>query len=302
MKYACIAQHRGPQVPREQRYPVRLMCRALQVSPSGFYAAQGRPPSARAQQDQRLRLAIRTAHAESHRRYGAPKIHAELRAQGQRCAKKRVARLMQLDGLRGRTRRRFRVPTTQSAHPLPIAPNHLDRQFSVAVQRERDRVWAADITYVPTQEGWLYLAVVLDVASRRVIGWCADERLDDSLTIRALTQALRHRRPSTGLVHHSDRGVQYASAAYRALLQQQGLTSSMSRKGDCWDNAVVESFFSILKNELRPERERWATRALAHAALAPYIDTWYNYQRRHGTLGFKSPYHYERDLARLRNP
>ena len=295
MKYACIVQHQG-------EYSVRLMCRALQVSPAGFYAAQRRAPSARAQQDQRLRLAIRTAHAESRRRYGAPKIHAELRAQGLRCAKKRVARLMRLDGLRGRTRRRFRVTTTQSAHSLPVAANHLDRQFSIAVQRERDRVWAADITYLPTQEGWLYLAVVLDVASRRVIGWCADQQLDDSLTIRALTQALRLRLPRPGLVHHSDRGVQYASAAYQALLQQRGLTRSMSRKGNCWDNAVAESFFSILKNELRPDGGVWATRALAQAALASYIDRWYNYQRRHATLGYKSPYHYERDLARLRNP
>jgi hypothetical protein len=164
VKYACIARHRG-------EYPVRLMCRALEVSPAGFYAAQHRPPSARAQQDQRLRLAIRTAHAASHRRSGAPMIRAELRAQGLRCARKRVARLMRLDGLRGTPPRRFRV-TTQSTHRLPIAANHLNRQFSVTMQRERDRVWAADLTYVWTAEGWLYLAVVLDVASRRVIGWC----------------------------------------------------------------------------------------------------------------------------------
>jgi transposase InsO family protein len=277
------------------------MCRALAVSPAGYYAAQHRAPSARAQTDQRLRLAIRTAHRESHRRYGAPKIHAELRAQGLRCSRKRVARLMRLDRLRGTTPRRFRV-TTQSQHGLPVAPNHLDRQFSVAVQGERDRVWAADITYLGTQEGWLYLAVVLDVASRRVIGWCADERLDDSLTRRALGRALRLRRPAPGLVHHSDRGVQYASRAYRALLAHHGITSSMSRKGNCWDNAVVESFFAALKTELQPEGERvWPTRAIAHAALARYIDGWYNLQRRHATLGYLSPYHYERKLARLRN-
>lgn len=293
MKHACIACYRGT-------YPVRLMCRALEVSAAGFYAAQRRRPSARAQQDQRLRLAIRTAYADSHRRYGAPKIHAVLRAHGVRCGKKRVARLMQRDGLRGTTPRRFRV-TTQSAHRLPIAGNHLDRQFSVAVQRDRDRVWAADLTYVGTAEGWLYLAVVLDVASRRVIGWCADARADESLTIRALTQALRLRQPAPGVVHHSDRGVQYASAAYQALLAQHGLRSSMSRKGNCWDNAVVESFFAILKTELRPERV-WATRALAETAIARYIDGWYNLQRRHGTLGFRSPYQYERELAQLRTP
>jgi transposase InsO family protein len=299
VKYACIARHRAGLVPREERYPVRLMCRALEVSPSGFYAAQQRAPSARAQQDQRLRLAIRTAHAASGRRYGAPMIHAELRAQGLRCSRKRCARLMRLDNLRGTLPRRFRV-TTQSAHTRPIAPNQLDRQFSVTVQRERDRIWAADITYLWTAEGWLYLAVVLDLASRRVIGWCADTRLDDSLTIRALTQALRLRQPAPGLVHHSDRGVQYASAAYRELLAAHGITSSMSRKGDCWDNAVVESFFATLKKELRTEGV-WATRPLARAALARYIDGWYNYQRRHATLGYLSPYQYERQLARLRN-
>ena len=293
MKYACIARYRG-------EYRVRLMCRALGVSPSGFYAAQHQRPSARAQATQRLRVAIRLANAESRRRYGAPKIHAELRAHGVRCGHNRVARLMRLDGLRGTMPRRFRV-TTQSQHRLPIVANQLDRRFSVTGQRERDRVWAADITYLWTAEGWLYLAVVLDVASRRVIGWCADGGLDDSLTIRALTQALRLRRPAPGVMHHSDRGVQYASVAYRALLAKHGLTSSMSRKGDCWDNAVVESFFAILKNELRPEGV-WATRALAQAALARYIDDCYNYQRRHATLGYLSPYHYERTLARLRNP
>ena len=293
MKYACIARYRG-------RYAVRLMCQALGVSASGFYAAQHRRPSARAQQDQRLRLAIRTAYADSHRRYGAPKIHAVLRAQGVRCGQKRIARLMQRDGLRGTTPRRFRV-TTESAHRLPIAENHLARHFSVAVQRERDRVWAADLTYVWTAEGWLYLAVVLDVASRRVIGWCADARADESLTIRALTRALRLRQPAPGVVHHSDRGVQYASAAYRAVLAQHGLRSSMSRKGNCWDNAVVESFFATLKAELRPDGV-WATRALAETAIARYIDGWYNLQRRHGTLGYRSPYEYERELARLRAP
>ena len=296
MKHACIARHQG-------EYPVRLMCRALTVSPSGFYAAQRRAPSARSRQDQRLRLAIRLAHAASKREggaYGAPRIRTELREQNLRCGQKRIARLMRLDGLRGTAPRRFRV-TTQSDHALPLAPNLLNRQFSVAVQRERDRAWASDITYLWTAEGWLYLAVVLDLASRRVIGWCADARLDESLTVRALTQAVRLRGPVPGVLHHSDRGVQYASAAYRALLQQRGLTRSMSRKGNCWDNAVVESFFATLKKEL-PGVGAYATRANALAALTRYIDHWYNYQRRHSTLSNLSPYHYERRLAQLRNP
>jgi len=292
VRYACIARHRGA-------FPVRLMCRALGVSPAGFYAAQQRAPSARALEEQRLRLAIRTAHAESHRRYGAPRIHAQLRAQGIRTSRKRVARLMQRDALRGTTPRRFRV-TTRGMPRRPVAPNQLARQFSVAVQRERDRVWAADITYCWTAEGWLYLAVVLDIASRRVIGWCADRRLDDSLPLRALRQALELRRPAPGLVHHSDRGGQYASRAYRTLLEAHGITSSMSRRGDCWDNAVVESFFATLKTELRADGV-WPTRAHGQAALARYLG-WYNLQRRHATLGYRSPYQYERDLARVRTP
>ena len=195
MKHACIARYRG-------EFAVRLMCELLAVSPSGFYAAQRRAPSARAQTDQRLRLAIRTAHATSAGRYGAPKIHAELRDQTIRCSRKRVARLMRADGLHGTSPRAFRV-TTQSAHAAPVAANVLARRFAVP---ERDRVWAADITYLRTAEGWLYLAVVLDLASRRVIGWDADARLDQSLTLRALHRAVALRRPRPGVLHHSDRG------------------------------------------------------------------------------------------------
>ena len=297
MKYACIARHHG------ELQNVRLMCRLLGVSPAGYYAArqqrQGRrAPSARTQANQRLLAAIRGAHAASGHRYGAPMVHAELRAQGVRCGHNRVARLMQQSGLRGLAPRRFRV-TTQSGHREPIAANVLARRFAPAAYRERDRVWGADLTYLWTREGWLYLAVVLDVASRRVIGWCADRRLDHSLPLRALDRALTLRRPRPGLLHHSDRGVQYASAPYQQRLHAHGIVPSMSRAGDCWDNAVVESFFATLKRELVAQA-RWATRDEAHRALMSYIDRWYNHQRRHSALGFVSPIDYERQLARLR--
>lgn len=297
MKHACIARHRG------EIQNVRLMCGLLGVSPSGFYAAQQRragrrAPSARATANQRLLIAIRGVHAASRQRYGAPMVHAELRAQGVRCGHNRVARLMHQAGLRGKTLRRFCV-TTQSAHREPVAANVLARRFTPAVVRERDRVWAADLTYLPTRDGWLYLAVVLDLASRRVIGWCADRRLDHSLALRALEQALTLRRPQPGLIHHSDRGVQYASAPYQARLRAHGIVPSMSRVGNCWDNAVVESFFATLKRDL-VHGARWVTQVDAHRALTAFIDRWYNHQRRHSALGFRSPVDYERHLARLR--
>jgi transposase InsO family protein len=296
VKHACIAAHRDS-------FPVTLMCEVLDVSPSGFYAAeqrQRRPLGSRAQANLRLQLKIRAAHLASGERYGAPKIHGELRAQGIPCGRHRVARLMRAHEWRGLCRRRFRVTTTQSTHREPVAPNVLARAFQPSAIGERDRVWAADITYLWTAEGWLYLAVVLDLGSRRVLGWCADQTLDQSLALRALEPALRLRRPAPGLVHHSDRGVQYASAAYQAVLQQHGIIPSMSRRGDCWDNAVVESFFATLKSELR-STNHWPTRAAAQQDLSEFIDRWYNHQRRHGSLGYRSPVQYERDLARLRS-
>ena len=293
MKHACIAEHRDS-------FPVRMMCELLDVSRSGFYAAERRkrqPLGPRAQANQRLALEIRAAHLASGERYGAPKICGELRDQGIACGRHRVARLMRAHEWRGVCRRRFRVTTTQSAHGEPVAPNVLDRQFAPATIGKRDQVWAADITYLWTAEGWLYLAVVMDLGSRRVLGWYADATLDQSLALRALEPALRLRRPAVGLVHHSDRGVQYAGAAYQALLKQYGITCSMSRRGNCWDNAVVESFFATLKTELRSTR--WQTRAEAKQDLSQWIDIWYNHQRRHGSLGLRSPVQYERDLARL---
>jgi putative transposase len=287
VKYACIARLRG-------EYSVRLMCRLLHVSPAGFYAAQHRPPSARSRADQRLRLAIRTAHAASQRRYGAPKIRRELRDQGLPCGRHRVARLMRLDGLRGTCPRAFRV-TTQTDARLPVAANTLNRAFAVPTYQERDRAWAADITYLRTQAGWLYLAVVLDVASRRVVGWCADAQLDTTLVLRALQRALTLRQPPAGLIHHSDRGVQYASAAYQQVLAQHGIICSMSRRGNCWDNAIVESFFATLKKEYA-HHQRWPTREAAGRGLVQYIEQWYNHQRRHATLDYRSPVQYEREV------
>lgn len=294
MKYACIAAQRDS-------FDVTLMCGALGVSRAGFYAAcarQREPLGARARANEQLLVAIRAEHTASRKRYGAPRIHRAVCDHGLRCGRHRVARLMRQDGLRGRCRRKFRV-TTESDHSQPIAANLVDRSFAPRAIGERDRVWAADITYLWTLEGWLYLAVVLDLASRRVIGWCADRTLDHSLAVRAVTHAFLLRRPRAGLIHHSDRGVQYASAPYQAVLAAHHAIPSMSRRGDCWDNAVVESFFATLKTELAPRR--WATRDAAQRALTAYIDVWYNHQRRHSALGYRSPVDYERGLAQRRS-
>ncbi len=284
MKHACIAQHWGT-------YPVRLMCRLLAVSVSGFYAAQRRAPSAHATTDAHLRLAIRAVHRRTRGRYGSPRVTAELRTQGTPVSRKRVARLMRAEGLRGRGRLARRPHTTDSAHAAPVAPNLLARQFAPATS-ERDRVWVADLTYVPTGESWLYLAVVLDLASRRVVGWATGPTLRTTLPLAALQQALAARRPAGGLVHHSDRGVQYASAEYRTVLAAHGVTASMSRRGDCWDNAVAESFFATLETELIADAQ-WPTHAAATRALAAFIEPWYNDVRRHSSLGYVSPAQYE---------
>lgn len=276
---------------------MRLMCRMLDVSPSGFYASARRAPSQRATTDQRLTLHVRAAHARSARRYGAPRIHRELRDAGLRCGRKRVARLMREDGLRAKRVHAFRR-TTQSDHAHPVADNALARQFDVRAIGAVNRVWAADITYVPTREGWLYLAVVLDLFSRRVVGWATSARLETPLATSALQMAFARRRLDPDrlllhpLVHHSDRGSQYASTDYRAHLAVHGVTCSMSRKGNCWDNAVAESFFATLKTEL-VHGAAWHSRVEATGALADYVDRWYNHVRRHSTLGYMSPVQYE---------
>jgi len=287
VKYACIARHRG-------EYPVRLMCRVLDVSPAGFYGWRTRAPSAHALADERLMLNVRVSHQRSAGTYGAPRVHQDLRAQGFHVGKKRVARLMRQQGLVGRVRRR-RVRTTDSTHPDPVAPNLLARQFAVQGIGAMDRIWVSDITYVPTREGWLFLATVLDLASRRVVGWAMRETLELDLALSALRMALGTRRPAPGLLHHSDRGTQYAAAEYRAVLAAHGMIASMSRKGDCWDNAVAESFFATLELELIVKSE-WRTRDAARRAIFRYIETWYNRERRHSTLGYRSPAQYEAEV------
>jgi len=287
--YAVIAAHR-------REFTVTLMCRVLEVSPSGFHAAQRRPASARARSDVRLLARVRGVHTKSRQRYGSPRVTRQLRRDGERVSAKRVARLMRHAGLVARRPRRFAV-TTHSAHAEPVAPNRLARDFAVGPARACNTIWASDMTYVPTRAGWLYLAVVLDLASRRVIGWATSASLDTELPLTALQRALTVREPPRGVVHHSDRGSQYASTAYRACLAAHGGILSMSRRGNCWDNAVVESFFATLEWELLMQ-EDFATHAAANRALGPFITQWYNQERLHSTLGYRSPVEYEQDLLR----
>ena len=275
-------------------FPVSVMCDVLEVSRSGYYAWVHRPRASRDIDDEQLAVAITAIHQRSRGTYGSPRVHAELRADGHLVSRKRVERLMRELGLQARTKRRYRV-TTDSAHADPIAPNVLARQFTVS---EPDVAWVTDITYVWTDEGWLYLAAILDLFSRRVVGWAVSERITRELTLAALDMALVHRRPAAGLLHHSDRGCQYASSDYRAALNTRGFVRSMSRKGDCWDNAVAESFFATLKVEL-VYRHRFATRAAAKHALFDYIETFYNRRRRHSSLGYLSPVDFE---AQQRQP
>jgi putative transposase len=286
VKYACIAQH-------SDEFKIRLMCRILEVSPSGFYAWCKREPSERALADDVLLAHVRVAFFESDRTYGAPRVQDELNEQGHHVAKKRVARLMRTEGLVARERRAS-VHTTDSMHDEPIAPNLVARQFAPEAQA-LNRVWVSDITYVPTRMGWLYLAVVLDLASRRCVGWAMRPTLDTELALSALRMALHDRRPAPGLIHHSDRGVQYASLAYRTLLAEHEAVASMSRRGDCWDNAVAESFFATLDAELFV-RHTWTTHVEARQAIFKYIELWYNPRRRHSSLGSQSPMHYEHAL------
>jgi putative transposase len=270
------------------QHPVALLCHCLQVSRQGFYAWSRRRPSLRRTEDQKLVKHIRRIHEAARRSYGAPRVVVRLRQDGVRISRKRVARLMRLDGLAAKRRRRF-VRTTDSKHGLRVAPNVLARAFRPAAP---DRAWAADITYVPTRAGWLFLAVVLDLFSRKVVGWAIEPFLDRRLALKALRMALESRQPAPGLIHHSDRGVQYACDAYRAALREAGAVASMSKAGNCWDNAVAESFFATLKTEL-VHRHDFGSRSDARAALFEYIEVFYNRQRLHSTLGYRTPVQYE---------
>ena len=270
-------------------WPVRLLCAALGVSPAGYYAWRDRPTSARAQKQDALLVEIRAIHAEFKQRYGSPRVHAELAARGRDCCVNTVAKLMRDHEILAKTARKFRS-TTDSNHDLPVADNLLDRQFDRAAPNE---AWVADITYLPTREGWLYLAAVEDLYSRRVVGWSMSESLESRLVVDALALAVERRLPGAGLLAHSDRGSQYASEHYQSLLGAQGITCSMSRRSDCWDNAPMESFFASLKKELVHAAD-FATRAVARAAIVEYIEVFYNTKRRHSSLGYVSPAEYER--------
>jgi transposase InsO family protein len=285
MRYRAIQEH-------DRRFPVRLMCRALAVSPAGYYAWRARPESVRAVANRALVAKIRVIHQASRETYGSPSIWDALVKRGHGAGEHRIARLMRAEGIRAKTVKKWRA-TTQSNHRMPVAANVLKRQFTVA---QPNQVWAGDITYVWTTEGWLYLAVVLDLYSRAVIGWALGARLTGDLVQQALTMALHHRTPKAGLLHHSDRGSQYAATAYQQLLTTHGMISSMSRRGNCWDNACVESFFGTLKRELIYHRQ-YRTRDEATQDIFEYIEVFYNRLRRHSTLGYYSPAEFEARTA-----
>ena len=284
MKFEFIDQHR-------EEWPIIVMCEVLEVSRSGFYAWRKRPDSQRSQRQRELVCAMRAIHSDRDMRsYGSPRMHEELVSRGHRVSENTVAKLMRAAGLRAASSRKFRV-TTDSQHVLSVAENVLNREFQ---QESADRVWLADITYVWTREGWLYLACVLDAYSRKIVGWSMSERITKDLVLAALRMALGRRRPDGvgGLLHHSDRGSQYASAAFQALLREENITCSMSRKGNCWDNAMMESFFATLKKE-RIYLEEYATREQARASVFDYIERFYNRLRRHSALGYSSPEQFE---------
>ena len=282
MRFAFVRDHKA-------EFPVEVLCEVLKVSRSGYYAWSRRPPSPAALRRGQLVAEIRVAHGESRATYGSPRVYRALKARGVSCCENTVARLMRAERVRAKARRPFVVRTTDSRHDRPVAKNVLNREF---YPDKPDTVWTADITYVPTAEGWLYLAVVLDLFSRRVVGWATADHLRSELARDALGMALAHRKPRGGLLHHSDRGVQYASESYQRLLADHAIEPSMSRTGNCWDNAVTESFFSTAKRELT-HHESYATREEASQSLFEYIEVFYDRQRLHSTLGYRSPAEYE---------
>jgi putative transposase len=282
MRYQFIEDH-------QDEFPVQRMCKVVGVSPSGYYAWQTRPVSLRAQANEKLLPEIRAIHSRSRKTYGSPRVHAELTADGFRVGKNRVARLMRVENLRGQ-RKQKQPRTTNSQHSHPVAPNHLNREFHTTRPNEK---WLADITYIPTAEGWLYLAVVLDLFSRKIVGWAFAATLESSLVEQAFRMAVQNRTTLTGLLHHSDRGSQYAGDAYQRLLIDQQVQVSMSRTGNCYDNAPMESFFSTLKCE-HVHFQHYRTRQEAQTDIFAYIVGFYNRQRRHSSLGYLAPEEFER--------
>jgi transposase InsO family protein len=269
-------------------WPVSVMCDTLGVSASGFYAWLKRPPSQQQTRRDSLLVEIRAVHAEVKQRYGSPRIHAELEDRGVECCVNTVAKLMRDNDLRAKTARKFKN-TTDSNHTRPVADNLRGRQFEAQGPNEK---WVADITYIPTREGWLYLAAVEDLYSRMVVGWAMADHMESRLVVDALAMAVARRLPSEGLLAHSDRGSQYASDHYQRLLARHGIDCSMSERGQCWDNAPMESFFATLKKEL-VHHEDYLTRAQARSSIFEYIETFYNPRRRHSSLGYLSPADYE---------
>jgi putative transposase len=272
-----------------------LLCEVLEVSRSGYYAFQKRPVSERQARRQELVEQMQQVHQERHKDcYGSPRMHKELLAKGYEVCENTVAQLMKDHDIKATTKRKFRH-TTDSNHPYPVAENLLNQEFE---QDQPDQVWVSDITYIPTREGWLYLVCVLDLYSRRVVGWSMSERMTKELVLAALEMALLQRRPEADLMHHSDRGSQYASEAFQRLLRDENITCSMSRKGNCYDNAVMESFFASLKKELVHQAD-YQTRAEARHSLFEYIEVFYNQQRLHSALGYLSPAEYERQYKQV---
>ncbi len=281
MRYRFVREHRN-------QFQVNTMCRVLEVSRSGYYAWRSRPASNREIENKALAEKIKSIHAKSRRVYGSPRVHRKLLAEGFQCSRGRVARLMRRHDIRAKSKRKF-VVTTDSKHNFPVAESLLDRQFDV---ESPNRVWVSDITYIPTDEGWLYLATILDLYSRGIVGWSMDSSASRRIVLDALEMAVGARKPAKGLIHHSDRGSQYASGDYRKALAEHGMLCSMSRKGDCWDNAVIESFYRTLKTELVHHRN-YATREGARQEIFEYIEVFYNRQRIHSYLGYLCPLDYE---------
>ena len=281
MKFAFVSDEKVA-------FPIAVLCRVMDVSTSGFYASQCRPASPRAMRDAALSIQIMASHEASKETYGSPRIREDLIGLGERVGRNRITRIMREKKLKVRARRKFRV-TTDSKHKFPIAPNILQRDFTAAAPNES---WVTDITFLWTTQGWLYLAVILDLFSRRVVGWATSENVDRHLALAALNMAIEERQPGPGLVHHSDRGSTYAAGDYRKALKDGYIECSMSRKGDCWDNAVAESFFATLKREM-PNADDLESRASATLSVRDYIQDFYNARRRHSSISYHSPIEFE---------